>query len=277
MDKRFSTRYGHVEVSQLVQLEGLNNDTRVAIWNAIFLELYSSIPYVTDEAENCAAEFWVSYLNKPADSMPNLKARNQYERGIIDYFKDYIYSKEWYFVFDLVQFIIAEVNVIHGGSLSKRLNETFRRYWVAYSIINGLITPISNSQEIESIETAVNMSTDSSSRHFSRALELMVDREQPDYRNSIKESISAIESLCKKITGNDKATLGECLKIVEGKGYIHPAMKQAFSQLYGYTSDQSGVRHSLKDGEREPTLEDARFMLISCSAFNNYLLSKIQD
>jgi hypothetical protein len=41
----------------------------------------------------------------------------------------------------------------------------------------------------------------------------MTDREQPDYRNSIKESISAIESLCRKITGNDKGTLGLVLKL----------------------------------------------------------------
>jgi hypothetical protein len=43
--------------------------------------------------------------------------------------------------------------------------------------------------------------------------------------------------------------------------------------MYGYTSDAEGIRHALMD---EPTLEseDAKFMLVSCSAFVNYLRSK---
>ncbi|HAH4962918.1 TPA: hypothetical protein HH430_004721, partial [Escherichia coli] len=91
------------------------------------------------------------------------------------------------------------------------------------------------------------------------------------------ESISAIESLCRKITGNDKGTLGACLKAIEEKGYIHSAMKGAFSQLYGYTSDQGGIRHALTEEDVNPTLAEAKFMLVTCSAFSNYLLSKISD
>lgn len=105
----------------------------------------------------------------------------------------------------------------------------------------------------------------------------MVDRDQPDYRNSIKESISAIEALCKKISGNEKGTLGDCLKVIEDRGHIHPAMKRAFLQLYGYTSDQGGIRHALADGNEAPTLEEARYMLVICCAFSNYLISKMSD
>ncbi|MFH1639453.1 MAG: hypothetical protein ABIB93_03970 [Chloroflexota bacterium] len=101
------------------------------------------------------------------------------------------------------------------------------------------------------------------------------DKTSPDYRNSIKESISAVEAICRAITGNDKATLGEALKIIQeqGKLNLHTALKQAFSNLYGYTSDAEGIRHALLD---EPNLnsEDALFMLVSCSAFINYLGSK---
>jgi hypothetical protein len=43
--------------------------------------------------------------------------------------------------------------------------------------------------------------------------------------------------------------------------------------MYGYTSDAQGIRHALMD---EPNLsfEDAKFMLVSCSAFVNYLIAK---
>jgi hypothetical protein len=108
--------------------------------------------------------------------------------------------------------------------------------------------------------------------HLATALNYLSDRTAPDYRNSIKESVSAVESLCNLITGG-KESLGEALKKVETAVPIHPALKKGFSAIYGYTSDAGGIRHALLD---QPNLnfEDAKFMLVSCSAFINYLLAK---
>lgn len=59
--------------------------------------------------------------------------------------------------------------------------------------------------------------------------ELLADRKSPDYRNSIKESISAVEAICKLITGSQKATLEDALRQLETKlGSVHPALKDAF-------------------------------------------------
>lgn len=71
------------------------------------------------------------------------------------------------------------------------------------------------------------------------------------------------------------ATLGPALSAVDKKAKLHPSLKEAFQKLYGYTSDAQGIRHALMD---EPTLdvEDAKFMLVSCSAFVNYLVVKAQ-
>jgi hypothetical protein len=128
--------------------------------------------------------------------------------------------------------------------------------------------------EISSIEQAL-ADTDSLrpvNEHLVTALNYLSDRTAPDYRNSIKESISAVESLCNLITGG-KHTLAEALKKIETKVAIHSALKKGFSCIYGYTSDAGGIRHALLD---EPNLdfEDAKFMLVSCSTFINYLLSK---
>src|SRR6266567_3196072 len=77
------------------------------------------------------------------------------------------------------------------------------------------------------------------------------------------------------ITGNQKATLGDALRQLENKlgGGIHPALRNAFNSLYGYTSDAQGIRHALL-GESNLDVEDAKFMLISCSAFIDYLFAK---
>lgn len=107
-----------------------------------------------------------------------------------------------------------------------------------------------------------------------KSLELFADRKSPDYKNSIKESISAVEAICKLITGDSKITLGDALRQLESKlGTMHPSLRNAFNQLYGYTSDAEGIRHSML-GKSNLDIEDAKFMLTACSAFINYLVAK---
>ncbi|MDM1551616.1 hypothetical protein [Empedobacter falsenii] len=106
------------------------------------------------------------------------------------------------------------------------------------------------------------------------AIELFSNKTNPDYRNSIKESISAVESICIIITEDPKVTLGQALKKLEEKGIIiNKALKSGFSNLYGYTSEGDGIRHGLME-ESNLNQEDARYMLVTCSAFINYLIEK---
>ena len=104
---------------------------------------------------------------------------------------------------------------------------------------------------------------------------MLSDRKNPDYRNSIKESISAVETICKRISKNPKATLGDALNelVKNGKIKFHGAIQSAFKNLYGYTNDADGIRHSLME-EESLDQEDALFMITSCSAFVNYLTVK---
>jgi len=102
------------------------------------------------------------------------------------------------------------------------------------------------------------------------------DRQNPDYRNSLKEAISAVESISQVISGDPGATLGSALKALEKQALIHPALKSSLSALYGYTSDANGIRHAMLE---EPTLTftDAKFMLVACTAFVNYLVGKASE
>ena len=78
-----------------------------------------------------------------------------------------------------------------------------------------------------------------------------------------------MEAVCQIIAGDSNATLGKALK---GIG-IHPALEKGFSAIYGYTSDAGGIRHALSD-ETNLGADDAKFFLVSCSAFVNYLIVK---
>ena len=53
--------------------------------------------------------------------------------------------------------------------------------------------------------------TKKATNHLEKALILISNRESPDYANSIKESISAVEAICSEILGKSD-TLGSALK-----------------------------------------------------------------
>ena len=45
-------------------------------------------------------------------------------------------------------------------------------------------------------------------------------------------------------------------------------------KLYGYTSDEGGIRHAMLD-EPNLTSADARYFLLSCTSFVNYLKAQL--
>lgn len=144
-----------------------------------------------------------------------------------------------------------------------------------YRFVKGIFTIVIDKQEIEMLENALtDKDFPNVKAHLHRALELLSDRKNPDYRNSIKESISAVESIAKEIAQTPKAELGDALKEIEKQGKLHGAMKKAFLNLYGYTSDANGIRHALME-ESNLTADDAKFFLLACTSFINYLKAKM--
>jgi len=135
---------------------------------------------------------------------------------------------------------------------------------------------MTSNEEIQSIEQALESNKDNVRMHLNNALKLYAQRPEGDYRNSIKESISAVEALNREITGEKVLNF----KKMEDKGLKIPkVLREAFEKLYGYSNNSTtGIRHSLMDetGEFLPTADEALFMLITCSAFINYLNSKMR-
>ena len=156
-------------------------------------------------------------------------------------------------------------------SPEERYNEVFKKEYVGYRFIKGKIRNITDENEIQEIVKASLSPYEEVNFHLDKASERLSDRKNPDYENSIKESISAVEAMC-VILLEEKGELGTLLKKLEKAGIkIHPALKEAFLKLYGYTSDAKGIRHAGSIGGTESTFEEAKFMLVSCSAFINYL------
>ena len=186
--------------------------------------------------------------------------------------REYFFSTEWFEVYDFLEFVL---NYFDNIELNEFINVVSEKELSGYRFINGIFIEVTNKQEIEMLENAL---TDADfpnvKAHLQRALELLSDRKNPDYRNSIKESVSAVESIAKEIAQTPKAELGDALKEIEKQGKLHGAMKKAFLNLYGYTSDANGIRHALME-EPNLTADDAKFFLLTCTSFINYLKAKM--
>ncbi len=180
-------------------------------------------------------------------------------------------------VLDFIQYVIRWLSKRikrnkDENFLYELINQVFEDEYVGYLFVDGRIAPITDKNEIDSIEDACNNEFEGTRAHIKKAVGFIADRERKDYKNCIKESISAVESICSIIAGQKKSSLDDALKNLQKKGVkIHPQLELAFSKLYAYTNSEKGVRHANGMFESEVTFEEAKFMLVSCSAFVNYL------
>lgn len=165
-------------------------------------------------------------------------------------------------------------------SIYERVNEFFEKEYIGYRFLDEVIVPISDKYEFDAVREALGNQYQPIQDHLAKANRFLADRESPDYENSIKESISAVEAICEILTGlkGKEASLGNMLKKLEKNGVIiHSGLKSAFNILYGYTSDANGIRHAGDIGGPSSTFEEAKFMLVTCSAFVNYLMAVNAD
>ena len=198
---------------------------------------------------------------------------------IRDIFSNYDYND----LFDFIEGIITGLDEIkkkerrnfknYSLLFINKINSIFDEENVNYKIINNIVTDIVTEEEIKAINDSLLLGKKVTQNHVEKAIELLYKNK--DYDNSIKEAISAVESECQILTKNDKSTLGQALKKIKDK--IHPALKAAFEKLYGYTSDANGIRHANGLGEGNSTFAEAKYMLVSCSAFINYLRDEIDN
>ncbi len=267
----FSDRTGNDKINMTIQKDELDERTRNTIVNLF--------DYILNVCENRNREdVCYSYIYKhifcvTKDEIPyHYSEKRKY---IVDGIKS---DWEYYDIFSFLESLLEWFcNSDFTDSTYDIFNEMFEKECVGYRFIEGKITDIIDDVEISEVEDALDNKFSACKKSITKAFNLLYDRENPDYPNSVKESISAIEAMCNIILGKDNATLGDALKQLEKQGVkIHGAMKTAFSSLYGYTSDKSGIRHNSGIDENT-TFEEAKYMLVSCSAFLNYLMQVYSD
>ncbi|MEM9486353.1 MAG: hypothetical protein AAGA83_21970 [Cyanobacteria bacterium P01_F01_bin.116] len=270
---KFSQRIGLTPVSTALQVEDMSDDLRNSLWSILVLFIWNRPGFMHRSAHrediyNFSRNLWIHYFKRPVDEIKNV-----YPDDLLKIIRDYYFECPWYEVYDFLEYVL--LTDPDKTQLVDTVNIVLENELSGYRFVESAFVPITNEVEVESVQKALTEGPFSGVHaHLKQAMEHLSRKENPDYRNSIKESISAVESMAREITGNPKSTLGEALTLLEKNSNLHPALKKGFSAIYGYTSDEGGIRHAMLD-EPNITVADAKFFLVSCSTFINYLKSVI--
>lgn len=276
---RFSQRIGKRKIKVELEKESLSPELKNLLWTLVLevtieskkeREEYSGKKY--SDKSKFFRSVWIHFFKRPIDNLDMAYGEVAYWEAT-NVIREWYFKADWDLALDFIEFCVN----YDDNQYANHFNNFLKREMSSYRFVDGNLVEINSKEEIIEIESAIKNSDkfNSVKTHLKRAVELYADKKNPDYRNSIKESISSVESLTKIIVQDEKTTLGQALKIIEKKHRIPGSLKSAFSALYGYTSDEGGIRHSLLEKNVKIDLEEARFMLIACSAFVNYLISKI--
>ena len=282
----FSDRNGIKPENTQIQLKDFDERTRIGFINlirAIYNNIKINYWWKSYENDFCMMIYRDVYVQRVDSS---------WKYNIDSLFSDIektILTDNYHFVLTLIEAIADAFDWVlkkedyeykenSKNSIFIYFNNLFEKEYVGYRFINGLITSIVDDIEVATITDAFKNKISQVKEHLSKANKYLSDREVPDYENSIKESISAVESICRIITeasGYD-ATLGKTLDKLKEQGVIiHPALENAFEKLYGFTCDKDGIRHGSGLGGSDTTFAEAKFMLVACCAFINYLMELI--
>ena len=276
--RRFSERFRYQPIRTVVQIEEMDDELRNSLWN-LLVEYYfaryvvpdtiTGYSYPTKELRQLVNLIWRDLFKLPTDTVGATWSATYGQ------LREHFLTTTWNGVYDFVEFapnhFPDDYHHSNAGFL-EACNQVLQRELSGWRFSGTTLVKITSEEELSAIDEARELppSMKVVGEHLAQALQLMSDKKKPDYRNSIKEAVSAVEGFCSLLARQDKADLDAALRVLEKRIKLHGALKKAFNSLYGYTSDANGIRHALLD-EANLTFDEAKFMLVSCSAFINYL------
>ena len=277
MRLKFSDRIGVTNPPTIFQLDNISIPLKNSIWNYLRENILSLDHGLQDKTDKNIDTICKYFLKLPIDS---IRSYNAYKK--LDWLREYYFDKfDWYEVYNFIEFIsdtlLSRKSTIDKNKYYEIINFILQEEMSGFRFINGVLAPITNSSEIDSIISTMELAKENqlygTTKHIETAITLLSQKPKPDYRNSIKESISGIESIVKQITGEEGGGLDKALSKLESEVKFHGAFKAGLLSLYGYSSDENGIRHAILE-EPNVNFDEAKFILVSCSALINFIISK---
>jgi hypothetical protein len=224
----------------------------------------------TPEYNKLSIKVWTELMGRGLDEVsPSTPL------AVKEWIKGAFQTYAWTNVFDIIEFTFKQYEPLSYRDksleeLRNAINETLSDFSSPWRIIGDGFAPISDEQQVKEIDAALNVPLKPVKEHLENALQALREPSPTAARDSIRESIHAVESMCGLLTGETNESLGKALNKLKGKIAIPGELENVLHKLYGFTSNSEGVRHAVFD-EAKVTLREARLMVVTCSAFITYL------
>ena len=270
----FSQREGFMEIPPQLGIGEVSTDLRRLIYYYISLEIdrESYAPYESaifkEGWKRVAMDLHVILFKKSVDGFDHSAYNNQQSINL------FIQRANIGELFDLVELLLRHSAC--SDELKHDFSYAFINERAAYRIVdNEHIVAIGTGEQAAAFERAI---TDAELKNAATARNQLIAAglalRTSDWAGSIRQSIHAVEAMAIRLAPGAKE-LGPALKILENNRYIHGGLKSAFRSLYGYSSDEEGLRHALVFKDKAQVDEaDALFMLGACASFVSYLLAR---
>jgi hypothetical protein len=271
----FIERYGLAEPIKVLPRNAMPIALKNFLWQACYVEIkwefHESFRNYGYQIRQCLFAVTLYVFKEPTDI---LYKDSFYSNE--DLLRKKFFGLEWHGIYDFAEQVFKNVrNDQTRTFLQSRINHFLEIEKCAFRMNDGQFVPFIDQCEIDEINNTIKISDIflGAREHVQRSLKSFTQKPEPDYINTIKEAISAVESAARVIVGDDKATLGQALKRISEDRDMHPALLGGFEKIYGYTSDEGGIRHAMLEKSKIDEV-DARVMLVMCSAFVNYIAAR---
>ena len=270
MRQRFSQRYGFAKVRDKFQVKSMDDALKNRLWNQFRIYYLDAI--VENNGYFKSKNEYYFFIKLYDGFFKTSNKPDNYVIYLIEDIENRFENLSWYEIYDFIEYV-AEIYHYkeHSNQFRQEVNKVLEEEMSGYRFVDNYIAPIIDEVEIKEVEEALESVYTPARKHLSNALELLSDRENPDYQNSIKESITAVESVAKIISGKE-TDLAKCLKVMDID--LNGQFKTSMINLYGWTNKEDGIRHGHTKEELKTSFEEAKYMLVTCSAFVNYLIAK---
>ena len=270
----FSQGAGLAELPRPLNLEEMPWTFRLMVWEYVHASIKQghTYPYIclADPWRAIVSDLWKTHFENPHDTFSD---------SLVEFVRQWrkiILHGPFYEVFDLLTALLRHPEC--PPDLKEQVGLCLQKHQMAYYLDTSgppTFMPQSSPQEGEAVRAAMSVlaesGMDGARAHLQKAAE-MINGEQ--FADAIRESIHAVESVAKIVSEKADATLGDAIKELQGRG-LHSALGEGFKKLYGYTSNEKGIRHALleKNGANAGQAE-ALFMFGACALFCGYLCRK---
>ena len=184
----FSERRGLKPVPSALQVDLMDDRLRQGLWNLLtvfYLHIDGPSRYLDGGSfDTYLKRLWVHQRWPLRDLHAMERWRPSVLRGLGAWFDDLTWNEVYDFV-ELTTRIFP--NNTTNAQFREACNLLFEEEMSGYRFVGDVITEITSQEEIEAIEAAIDSTSGSPVQtHLQNSLRLLADRDDPDYRNSVK-------------------------------------------------------------------------------------------